>query len=56
MPLSLLGQQKMKKFLLCVGILTLVACSSTGVGGSVGVGGGSSGVGIGLGIGTGFRF
>lgn len=55
-PLSLLGQQKMKKFLLCVGILTLVACSSTGVGGSVGVGGGSSGVGIGLGIGTGFRF
>ncbi|EXI61999.1 hypothetical protein MHD_00980 [Mannheimia granulomatis] len=46
----------MKKFLLCVSILTLIACSSTGMGGSIGAGGGSNGVGIGLGIGTGFRF
>lgn len=46
----------MKKFLLCVGILALVACSSTGVGGSIGANGGSNGVGIGLGIGTGFKF
>lgn len=46
----------MKKLLLCFSILTIVACSSTGVDGSIGAGGGSNGVGIGLGVGTGLRF
>lgn len=43
----------MKKFFLCMLMLSLSACS---LGGTVNLGGGSNGIGLGVGLGTGFRF
>lgn len=43
----------MKKFIFCVALLALSACT---LGGSVSAGGGSNGVGVGFGLGTGIRF